>query len=190
MVKYVCTILRVLELVEMNFKVEKAIEILERTPQTLSSLLIGLSDEWIFSNEGESTWSPFDVVGHLIEAEKYNWIPRIEMILTKGESETFPPFDRFSQLHQNTEKTIEQLLNEFAELRQQNLEKLKTMITAQTNLDQTGIHPDFGVVKLSELLATLATHDLSHIAQITRVMANRYRDDVGPWKSYLRIMKN
>jgi uncharacterized damage-inducible protein DinB len=172
----------------MNFKIEEAIEILERTPQTLSSLLTGLSDEWIFSNEGESTWSPFDVVGHLIEAEKYNWIPRIEMIVSIGESETFPPFDRFSQLQQNTEKSINQLLNEFAELRQQNLEKLKTIVTKQTNLDQTGIHPDFGVVKLSEQLATLTAHDLSHIAQITRIMANRYRDDVGPWKAYLRIM--
>lgn len=111
------------------------------------------------------------------------------MILTKGESETFPPFDRFSQLRQNTEKTIEQLLKEFTELRLHNLEKLKTMVTQQTNLDQTGIHPDFGVVKLSEQLATLTAHDLSHIAQITRIMASRYQDDVGPWKAYLRILK-
>jgi hypothetical protein len=173
----------------MNFKIEEAIEILERTPQTLSSLLTGLSNEWIYSNEGESTWRPFDVVGHLIEAEKYNWIPRIEMILTKGESETFPPFDRFSQLRQNKEKTINQLLSEFTILRQQNLETLKAIVTEQTNLNQTGIHPDFGVVKLSEQLSTWTTHDLSHIAQITRIMANRYHDDVGPWKTYLRIMK-
>jgi uncharacterized damage-inducible protein DinB len=173
----------------MNFKIDEAIEILERTPQTLSSLLTGLSNEWIFSNEGESTWSPFDVVGHLIEAERYNWIPRIEMILTKGESETFPPFDRFSQLRQNKEKTINQLLNEFAKLRQQNIETLKTIVTEQTNLNQTGIHPDFGVVKLSEQLSTWTVHDLSHIAQITRILANRYQDDVGPWKAYLRILK-
>jgi uncharacterized damage-inducible protein DinB len=173
----------------MNFKIEEAIEILERTPLTLSSLLTGLSNEWIFSNEGESTWSPFDVVGHLVEAEKYNWIPRIKMILTKGESETFPPFDRFSQLSQNKEKTINQLLSEFAKLRQQNLETLKTIVTGQTNLNQTGIHPDFGVVKLSEQLSTWTAHDLSHIAQITRIMANRYHNDVGPWKTYLRIMK-
>lgn len=172
----------------MNFKIDEAIEILERTPNTLSSLLSGLSDEWIFSNEGESTWSPFDVVGHLIEAEKYNFIPRIEMILSKGESETFQPFDRFSQLRQNAEKSMDQLLNEFAELRQQNLEKLKMIIQPHTDLEKTGVHPDFGIVRLREQLATLTAHDLSHIAQITRVMANRYLEDVGPWKAYLRIM--
>jgi hypothetical protein len=173
----------------MNFKIEEAIEILERTPLTLSSLLTGLSDEWIFSNEGESTWSPFDVVGHLIEAEKYNFIPRIEMILTKGESETFPPFDRFSQIRQNSEKTVDQLLVEFAEIRLKNLEELKAIIQLNTNLEQRGVHPDFGVVRLREQLSTWTAHDLSHIAQIVRVMANRYKEDVGPWKAYLRIMK-
>jgi hypothetical protein len=173
----------------MNFKVEEAIEILERTPQTISSLLSGLSDEWIFSNEGESTWSPFDVVGHLIEAEKFNWIPRIEIILSKGESETFPPFDRFSQLNQNADKNLDQLLVEFTELRKKNIEKLKTLIHPHTNLEQTGVHPDFGVVRLREQLSTWTAHDLSHFAQITRVMANRYYEDVGPWKKYLRIMK-
>lgn len=173
----------------MNFKIEEAIEILERTPRTLSSLLSGLSDEWIFAKEGESTWCPFDVVGHLIEAEKYNWIPRIEMILTKGESEIFPPFNRFSQLEQNSEKTLDELLNEFVVLRNKNLEKLKTIILRGTNLEQTGVHPDFGVVTLREQLSTWTVHDLSHLAQITRVMAQRYKADVGPWKAYLRIIK-
>ncbi|HYK74834.1 MAG TPA: DinB family protein [Pseudoneobacillus sp.] len=172
----------------MNFKIEEALEILERTPNTLSSLLSGLSEEWIFSNEGESTWSPFDVVGHLIESEKYNFIPRTEMILSKGESEAFPPFDRFSQLRQNTDKTMEQLLHEFAEWRQQNLEKLKMLIQPHTELETTGVHPDFGTVRLRQLLATWTAHDLSHIAQITRVMGNRYKEDVGPWKANLRIM--
>ncbi|MFF2754810.1 DinB family protein [Psychrobacillus sp. NPDC058041] len=174
----------------MSFKIEEAIEILERTPMTLESLLSGLSVNWIYSNEGKSTWSPFDVVGHLIEAEKYNWIPRIEIILSKGESETFPPFDRYSQLYQNSEKTINQLLSEFAEIRQKNIKKLATIIHPLTNLEQTGTHPDFGIVKLSEQLATWTAHDLSHTAQITRVLANRYKEDVGPWKAYLRIMNN
>lgn len=174
----------------MSFKIVEAIEILERTPMTLVSLLSGLSDDWIYSNEGESTWSPFDVVGHLIEAEKYNWIPRIEIILSKGESEIFPSFDRYNQLSQNPEKTMNQLLSEFAESRQKSLEKLTTIIHPHTNLEQTGIHPDFGIVKLREQLATWAAHDLSHTAQITRVLANRYKENVGPWKAYLRIMNN
>ncbi|MFD2445282.1 DinB family protein [Bacillus sp. CGMCC 1.16607] len=172
----------------MNFKFNEAIEILERTPRALSNLLSGLSSEWIFSNEGEGTWSPFDVVGHLIEAEKYLWIPRVEMILSKGESESFPPFDRWSQLLLNSEKTMDPLLSEFEELRQKNLEKIKMTYHPHINLEQTGKHPEFGVVKLRELLATWSAHDLSHTAQIIRVLANRYKEDVGPWKANLRIM--
>ncbi|WP_442598687.1 DinB family protein [Neobacillus sp. D3-1R] len=173
----------------MNFKIEEAIEILERTPKTLHSLLSGLSDTWIYANEGESTWSPFDVVGHLIESEKYNIVPRIELILSKGEAVTFQPFDRFSQIALNKEKTIDQLLQEFSELREKNIEKLKMLIRHDTDLEQTGVHPDFGAVKLGNLLATWPAHDLSHIAQITRVMAGRYKEDVGPWKANLRVMK-
>jgi hypothetical protein len=167
---------------------EEAVEILECTPRTLRSLLSGLSEDWIFSDEGESTWSPFDIIGHLIEADKFNWMPRIEMIISKGQSEIFPPFDRFSQLRQNSKKSPDQLFYEFSEIRQQNLEKLKSIITNGTSLEQTGVHPEFGVVRLRELLSTWTVHDLSHIAQITRVMANRYKEDVGPWKTYLRIM--
>jgi hypothetical protein len=175
--------------VKVNFQFEEALEILERIPKTLTHLLSGLSKSWVTCNEGEATWSAFDVVGHLIEGEKNNWIQRIEMIISKGESETFPPFDRFRHLHQNAEKTMEQLLSEFAELRQKNLEKLKSFIHSHTNFEQTGLHPDLGVVKLRELLSTWVVHDLSHIAQITRVMAKRYQEDVGPWKAYLRIVK-
>ncbi|MGE7203087.1 DinB family protein [Bacillus haynesii] len=163
-------------------------EILERTPQTLSQLLTGLSSEWINRNEGENTWSAFDVVGHLIEGEKNNWLPRIKMILTKGATEPFPPFDRFSQLNQNDGKTMEQLLNEFADIRRANLEILRQIINPKTNFEQTGVHPEFGIVKLREQISTWVAHDLTHISQIARVLAKRYQDDVGPWRAYLRIL--
>ncbi|MDN5388996.1 DinB family protein [Bacillus sp. LB7] len=172
----------------MNFQLEEAIEILERTPQTLSQLLTGLSSPWISCNEGADTWNAFDVVGHLIEGEKNNWLPRIKMIVTKGATEPFPPFDRFSQLNQNDGKTMEQLLNEFAEIRRANLEALRQIIDPETDFEQTGMHPEFGIVKLREQISTWVAHDLTHILQIARVLAKRYQDDVGPWKAYLRIL--
>ncbi|KKB71629.1 MULTISPECIES: DinB family protein [Bacillus] len=174
----------------MNFQLKEAIEILERTPKTLSYMLTGLSNSWINCNEGEATWSAFDVVGHLIEGEKNNWIPRIEMILTKGETETFPPFDRFSQLQQNADKTIKELLSEFVKLRRENVETLRRLIQPHTDFEQTGVHPEFGVVKLREQISTWVAHDLTHISQIARVLAKRYQEDVGPWKAYLRILNS
>ncbi|MFC6038787.1 DinB family protein [Paenisporosarcina macmurdoensis] len=172
----------------MKFQIDEAIEILERTPTVLSNLLFGLSNSWTVCDEGEATWNAFDVIGHLIEGEKYNWIPRIEIIISKGETETFPVFDRFSQLHQNTEKTIEQLLNEFTELRMNSLERLGSLINSPIDLGKMGLHPEFGSVKLREQLSTWVAHDLDHISQIARVMAKRYTEDVGPWKAYLRIL--
>ncbi|MCY8065398.1 DinB family protein [Bacillus haynesii] len=172
----------------MNFQLKEAIEILERTPQTLSQLLTGLSSEWINRNEGENTWSAFDVVGHLIEGEKNNWLPRIKLIVTKGATEPFPPFDRFSQLNQNDGKTMEQLLNEFADIRRANLKTLQQIIDPETDFEQTGMHPEFGIVKLREQISTWVAHDLTHISQIARVLAKRYQDDVGPWRAYLRIL--
>ncbi|WP_338139775.1 DinB family protein [Bacillus sonorensis] len=141
-------------------------------------------------NEGEATWSAFDVIGHLIEGEKNNWIPRIEMIITKGETETFPLFDRFGQMEKNAEKTIEQLLSEFTDLRRENLGTLRRLIHSQTDFEQTGIYPEFGIVKLREQISTWVAHDLTHISQIARVMAKRYQEDVGPWKAYLRILNS
>jgi hypothetical protein len=172
----------------MVYQFHEAMEVLERTPDTLKCLLSGLSDEWIFSNEGENTWSPFDVVGHLIDGERDNWIQRVEVILSNNENKDFPAFDRFTHLQLNIGKTMEQLLTEFTELRQTNLEKLRTLISPETDLNQTGIHPQFGSVTLGQLLATWTAHDLSHIAQIARVMAKRYQEDVGPWKVNLRVM--
>ncbi|WP_249727232.1 DinB family protein [Bacillus paralicheniformis] len=172
----------------MNFQLEEAIEILERTPQTLSQLLTGLSSPWISCNEGEDTWNAFDVVGHLIEGEKNNWLPRIKLTVTEGATEPFPPFDRFSQLNQNDGKTMEQLLNEFADIRRANLKTLQQIIDPETDFEQTGMHPEFGIVKLREQISTWVAHDLTHISQIARVLAKRYQDDVGPWRAYLRIL--
>ena len=172
----------------MEFQIDEAIEILERTPKVLDSLLSGLTDSWTTCDEGDATWSAFDIVGHLIEGEKYNWIPRIETIISKGETEIFPPFDRFSQLQQNSEKTMELLLVEFTELRSISLVRLEKLVDSQTDINQTGLHPEFGRVKLREQISTWIAHDLDHISQIARVMAKRYKVDVGPWQSYLRIL--
>ncbi|WKA55642.1 DinB family protein [Planococcus shixiaomingii] len=173
----------------MNFNVEEAIEILERTPQTLNALLSGLSHVWLESNEGEGTWNPSQVIGHLIEGEKNDWIPRMEMILHEGERRPFPPFDRFAHLIESPERTIEEKLFEFQTLRQKSLDKLKNLIDSDTNFEQTGLHPDFGPVKLRELLSTWVVHDFTHINQIARTMAERYSEDVGPWKAYLGVLK-
>jgi hypothetical protein len=174
----------------MNFNMEEAIEVLERTPPTLEYLLSGLSAGWLQCNEGEGTWNVSEVIEHLIEGEKTNWIPRLEMILHEGESTPFPPFDRYSHLNARSERSIEQKLLEFKSIRTLNTNKLKVLIKPDLHLELKGSHPAFGVVKLRELLSTWVVHDLTHIAQIVRVMAERYRADVGPWKEYLGILKN
>jgi DinB superfamily len=172
----------------MNFMMKEAIEVLERTPQTLEYFLSGLSSPWLQSNEGEGTWNDSEVIEHLIEGEKNNWIPRMEKILQEGESKPFPPFDRYSHLNQSSERSISQKLHEFKTIRTQNITKLKGLIEPE-HLELTGSHPEFGVVKLRELLSTWVVHDLTHISQIVRVMAERYRSDVGPWEEYLGILK-
>ncbi|MFD2045230.1 DinB family protein [Ornithinibacillus salinisoli] len=173
----------------MNFNLEEAIEVLERTPKTLGYFLSDLSDGWLQCNEGEGTWNVTEVVEHLIEGEKTNWIPRLETILQDGESKPFPPFDRFAHLNETTEKSMEQKLAEFTTIRASNINKLKTIVDSDSQLELTGIHPAFGVVKLRELLSTWVVHDLTHINQCVRVMAERYRTDVGPWNEYLGILK-
>lgn len=173
----------------MNFNMKEAIEILERTPQTLEYFLSGLSNRWLQCHEGEGTWNVSEVIEHLIEGEKHNWIPRLEIILREGGSEPFPPFDRYSHLNERPEKSIEQKLLEFKTIRTRNITKLKVLIKPEFHLELTGTHPAFGVVTLRELLSTWVVHDLTHIAQIVRVMAERYRTDVGPWKEYLGILK-
>ncbi|WP_335871134.1 DinB family protein [Bacillus sp. 2205SS5-2] len=173
----------------MNFNISEAMEILERTPQSLKYLLSGLSEEWLETNEGEGTWTVIEVIDHLIEAEKTNWIPRIEMILNEDSDSVFPPFDRFSHLKDHLESTLEQKFMKFKALRKRNLQVLKELIDQEINFEHRAIHPALGVVTLRELLSTWVVHDLTHTSQIVRVMAMRYSDDVGPWKEYLRILK-
>lgn len=173
----------------MNMNLEEAIEVLERTSITLEYFLSGLSDSWLQSNEGESTWNASEVISHLIDGEKNNWIPRLTYILNEGESKPFPPFDRFSHLSETYEKPIEQKLAEFKMIRAQNITKLRSLINPEVHFELTGSHPEFGVVKLRELLSTWVVHDLTHMSQIVRVMAEHYRADVGPWSAYLGILK-
>ncbi|WP_188456465.1 DinB family protein [Virgibacillus oceani] len=172
----------------MNFNIEEAIDLLDRTPQTLEYFLIGLPDGWLQCNEGEGTWNVPEVIEHLIEGEKYNWIPRLETILQESKHRSFPPFDRFSHLNK-AERSMEQKFLEFKTVRTQNIIKLQSLIDPELHLERTGYHPEFGVVKLRELLSTWVVHDLTHISQIARIMAERYRADVCPWIEYLGILK-
>jgi len=172
----------------MKFDLEKSIEILERTPFVLEAMLSGLSDEWILNNEGPDTWSPFDIMGHLIHGEKTDWIPRLEIIFSAKTDKTFEPFDRFAQFETSKGKSLKQLIDEFKELRKQNIQILVSKELTEDKLNQQGIHPTFNQVTLRQLLSTWVVHDLNHIAQISRVMAKQYKFEVGPWKEYLKIV--
>ncbi|ELK42350.1 hypothetical protein BAG01nite_43370 [Brevibacillus agri] len=174
----------------MNFSMHEAVEVLERTPLLLQQFLSGLSTGWLTCNEGEDTWNAVEVLEHLIEAERTNWIPRLELILQEGDSKPFPPFDRFSHLNRRTEQSLAEKLREFTAIRQQNIARLTELIDPALHLELTGLHPAFGAVKARELISTWVVHDLTHIAQIVRVMAKRYGTDVGPWKAYLGILQN
>jgi hypothetical protein len=174
----------------MNFKLKHAVEILEQTPGTLRALVGGLSDPWISTNEGPDTWSPYDVVGHLIHGEETDWIARLRIILEHGESRTFTPFDRFAFFQKSKGKTLGELLETFAKLRKENLQALEELKLEPRHYDMKGTHPEFGQVTLGQLIATWAVHDLSHIDQIVRTMAKQYHDAVGPWKAYLSILKH
>lgn len=171
----------------MTFKLEEALEILSRTPATLKALLSGLSEPWIMSNEGPETWTPYDVVGHLINAEQTNWMARANIIINYGESQGFKPFDRFAHFETSKGKSLDDLLEAFAQIRAQNLNVLRNFGLTEQDFEKTGMHPEFGQVKLRELLATWAVHDLGHIRQIVRTMAKQYENEVGPWKAYLSI---
>ena len=174
----------------MDFKLDKAIELLERTPGVIEVLLKGLSPEWVMNNEGDDTWSPYDIVGHLIHGEKTDWIVRMEIIIADNENKSFQPFDRFAQFEQSKGKTLQQLIDEFKALRKQNMAILISKNFSETTLNKTGIHPAFGIVTLRQLLSTWVVHDLSHIAQIARVMAKQYKTESGPWQAYLPILNS
>ncbi len=173
----------------MRFSLYKSLEILERTPSVLASYLSGLSDEWLKQNEGENTWSPYDILGHLIVGEKTDWMVRARIILGSAEDKRFKPFDRFAQLREDQNRPVSDMLKEFGELRSDNLEELRAFDITEEQLKLTGIHPEFGEVTLSQLLSTWTVHDLNHISQISRVMANQYKEAVGPWINYLGVLK-
>ena len=172
----------------MEYKLDKSLEILERTPKILINYLENLSEDWIFCNEGEETWSAFDIIGHLIHGEKTDWIPRTNIILQQNENNTFESFDRFAQFESSKGKTMRQLLNEFLNLRTKNIKYLKSLNISDEQLQLKGQHPELGDVTLKQLLASWVTHDLGHIAQILRVMAKQYKDEVGPWVKYISIL--
>lgn len=174
----------------MNFSLSKSVEILERTPAVLISMLQNLSDEWTLKNEGGETWNVQDIVGHLIHAEETDWAARTELILSNKPEKTFAPFDRFAQFEKNKAKTMSQLLEEFKSLRQNNITYIRSLNLSEKNLKQTGIHPSLGEVTLSQLLSTWTVHDLNHLAQIARVIAKQYKAEVGPWIEYLRILQS
>ena len=173
----------------MKFKITQAIEILERTPSTLGTLLDGLSEEWTENNEGEESWSPYDVVGHLIHGEKTDWIKRLEIVLADGGNKIFEPFDRFAQFEESKGKTLNQLLAEFKDIRTENLQYLKSKNLNGNDFHKKGIHPALGEATLENLLSTWVVHDLNHLSQISRVMAKQYKNSVGPWVEYLPILK-
>jgi hypothetical protein len=172
----------------MEFNLNKSCQILARTPMVLKQMLSGLDESWIKNNEGENTWSPFDVVGHLIHGEKTDWIPRMEMILSDNTDKNFIPFDRFAQLNEKGQKTLDELLDEFSAIRKKNLAVLESKKISDADLLKKGIHPAFGEVTLEQLLATWVVHDLNHIVQIARVMARQYAGAVGPWTQYLSVL--
>lgn len=163
-------------------------EVLRNTPSLLASMLKDLSPEWTEKNEGGESWSAYDIIGHLIHGEKTDWIPRARIILSDLDDKTFVPFDRFAQFKDSEGKSLEDLLEEFQLLRTKSLNELSELQISLDQLDLQGIHPALGPAKLKELLAAWVVHDLNHIAQISRVMAHQYKNCVGPWKAYLRIL--
>ncbi|MHB1169121.1 MAG: DinB family protein [Longimicrobiales bacterium] len=172
----------------MDFDLDRALEVLERTPAVFHSLLHGLPDAWTRSNEGPETFSAFDNIGHLLHGERTDWIARARIILEQGENRRFEPFDRFAQNRDSRGRSLEQLLDDFAEMRAQNLETLRAWQLNDAQLALEGEHPALGTVTLRQLLAAWVAHDLGHVAQTARVLAKQYRQAVGPWREYLPVL--
>ena len=171
------------------FTFAEGVPVLARTPATARALLSGVPEAWVTADEGPDTWSAHDVLGHFIHGERTDWIPRVEHLLAHGDAVAFPPFDRFG-FAEIRGKPVGELLDTFAELRAASLERLSALALTDTDLARTGRHPEFGVVTLSQHLATWVAHDLSHLSQIVRVMARRYRTAVGPWTKYLSLLRD
>jgi len=172
----------------MDFDLDRSIDLLARTPPTLNELLKGLAEAWIRGTEGPDTFSPFDVVGHLIDGEETDWIPRARIILARGPRPQFEPYDRFRHRTRNGNRSLASLLDELASLRADNLDLLRSWQLTPADLDLPGLHPSLGPVTLRQLLAAWVVHDLGHIAQAVRVMAKQYTGEVGPWAPYLPVL--
>ena len=173
----------------MTETMNQTVVLLERTPRTLDALLRDLPDDWTRVNEGQNTWSAYDVIGHLIHGERTDWIPRAKMILEFGERKTFERFDRLAQERESQGRSLGQLLDEFARVRATSLDELRSLNLQPGDLDRRGRHPVFGAVTLGQLFATWAAHDLTHLHQISRVMAHQYREAVGPWTVFLGVLQ-
>lgn len=171
-----------------GFVLDEGTAVLARTPKTLDAMLRGLPEGWITAHEGGETWSPFDVIGHLIHGERMDWMPRVRLIVADGDSQPFEVFDRFAQFTASAGKGLPDLLDEFASLRTANLRDLAALALIDADLDRPGRHPALGPVTLGQLLATWVAHDLDHIVQVARVLAVQYTDEVGPWRVYLRVI--
>jgi hypothetical protein len=169
------------------FVLAEAVTLLSKTPGTLDALLRTLPDDWLAAHEGGETWSPHDIVGHLIHGERTDWLPRARIIMEHGETQAFEPYDRFAQFAEGN-RPLADMLDDFAALRARNLRDLAALAITPADLERRGRHPDFGPVTLSQLLATWVAHDLDHVIQIARVLANQYSDAVGPWRRYLRVI--
>ena len=167
---------------------DEGVAILERTPATLDALLRGLPDGWIHAHEGAGTWSPFDVLGHLVHGERTDWMARVRILLEHGETRAFDPFDRFAQFAESKGRTLDSVLDEFAARRADNLAALAALRLSDADFVRRGRHASLGGVTLGQLLATWVAHDLDHVTQISRVLARQYSDEVGPWRAYLRII--
>jgi uncharacterized damage-inducible protein DinB len=172
-----------------GFSFADGLPILRATPGVLRAWLSELPDSWVKANEGADTWSPYDILGHLIHGERTDWMPRVELLLAHGESRPFVPFDRFAQFRDSRGKSLQELLDTFADLRQQNVSRLETLRLKPTDFDRRGLHPELGPVTLGQLLATWAAHDLNHLGQIARVMGRQYTQAVGPWLEYLPLLR-
>jgi hypothetical protein len=171
------------------FHLQQTIAVLERTPATLNALLRGLPDQWTRTNEGSATWSPYEIVGHLIFGELTDWLPRARVILAGDETRTFEPFDRVGYKNESAGKSLDWLLDEFARVRRESLVSLSALHLQPQDFSRRARHPALGSVTLSELLATWAVHDLTHLHQVSRVMAYQYREAVGPWTVFLGVLQ-
>jgi hypothetical protein len=173
----------------MSHNLDDTLSLLARTPATLNTLLRDLPETWTLRNEGENTWNAFDVVGHLVQGERTDWMSRVNCILQHGEAQAFEPFDRWAQDRESKGKSLAQLLDEFANLRSENLAALRALNLQPQDLARRGLHPSLGTVTLSQLLATWAAHDMTHLHQLSRIMAWQCRENVGPWSQYLGVLK-